>query len=71
MACDVAVCEQLQNAVDVALDAAFRLCPVVSLDMVKEGLDLEIVFDINRHGIEAAGRRRHRPARQPQWGRLM
>ena len=53
--------EQLEDPLDVALDAALEGFPLSALDVRGERGDLEVVLHVDRHRVE---RRRHRVARR-------
>ena len=44
--------KKLENAVNIALDSAFAVTPFGSWDVVKERLDLKIIFNIDGHCVE-------------------
>src|SRR5690606_14841261 len=47
--------EQLEDAVDVALDAARHRVPALAIDVRRERGDLEIVLDVDRHRVQDTG----------------
>ena len=63
--------EQGQDAVDVALDAAFPALPPLARDPGREGRDLEVVLHVDGQGVQGRGgrgQRSHGGRAQGCWG---
>src|SRR5262245_2014014 len=58
----VVAIEEVQQAVDVALDTTWYVIPRRAVDVVSECRDLKVVFDIDRQGI-SDGSRAHAASR--------
>src|ERR1700677_1121042 len=53
--------EQAENAIDIRLDPGCKTVPIGASDTMREGLNLEIVLDVNSHRVGTGRRlaRRH------------